>query len=87
MRQDPWAWNRNNTYPKRMLDCYYCGGIKPEHDEGCIWVDSQALLRVARAAKKYEGYPGSHRQGVIQERIDIWKEYLEALKEVEHLLE
>jgi len=49
--------------------------------------EHQALLRVARAAKAYKEYPPNWKQGIVQERIAIWKEYCEALKEVEHLLD
>jgi len=63
-----------------------CCGIR------CLYVVSQkddlvvALLRVARAAKAYKEYPPNWKQGIVQERIAIWKEYCDALKEVEHLL-
>jgi len=48
--------------------------------------DVTALIRMARAAKAYKEYPPNWKPGMVQERIAIWKEYCEALKEVEHLL-
>lgn len=95
MRQDPWVWNRNNIHPKGTWDCYYCGGIKPDHDKGCIWEANQALLRVARAARsmlRHENSP-DWKKGLIPWReiaegvdVDDLAALAEALKEVEHLL-
>ena len=52
-----------------------------------LWDDYAKLERVARAAKAYKEYPPNWERGTVQERIAIWKEYCEALGEVEHLLE
>jgi len=81
----------NNQYVAQTVYDMQSMTTRDEVDADTLFIveacnSHQALLRVARAAKAYKEYPPNWKPGMVQERIAIWKEYSEALKEVEHLL-